>query len=596
MAIVKMKRVDIVGPVDAGRPLLQTLQEIAVLDPVALKDVEEAPAELTAKRMNVQRVLTALEQRRKELKKEAPEMSVRVDNHTAIATVERADKLLSRRSEMDSRLSQLTKEHSQLEPWGDFDPAELLALADKGTYLQVFVTTADKVEELDLSGLRWHVQIPLGKAKQVGIAALTLDEAPQIGIDPTPLPDRSLSAIKAEIDECEAQNAKDADEMGRLTANLLSVKRYDAHLQDRLRFAEVHAGFGGDDELFAMTGWCPVNRVDELQQAIKGQPLAVMLDDPADDEEPPIKLRNIALVRQFQPLLGAFNLPNYREYDPTLFIAPFMGIFFGFCLGDMGYGVVLTIVTLLALNRFELKGDAKLAVQWLFILGVCTVVVGGLTGNVFGVQYYNALGLSPDLALFRLTEDPKIFFYVSLGMGVVQLTLGLLIKWWAQMRQGKWQALLGTTGWVLVFPSIYVGVTYSIWWAFVAVLAAILVFAAPSPSVVRRLGGGAWALYNVIGLVGDVVSYARIFGLGLSSGIIAAVVNTIALSIVEGVGPIAGWPIAIVVMLIGHTFNFVMAMIGSVVHPARLQFLEFFGKFFEGGGRAYAPFGKLEGK
>ena len=214
---------------------------------------------------------------------------------------------------------------------------------------------------------------------------------------------------------------------------------------------------------------------------------------------------------------------------------------------------------------------------------------------MFGVQYYKVLDLPAGAALFRLTENPKDFFYLSLGMGVVQLMFGLLLKWIAQIRQGQWQSVIGTTGWLMVFPSIAVWIIYGTPLVFIAALLVILIFAAPSPSVVRRLGGGAWALYNVIGLVGDVVSYARIFGLGLSSGIIAGVVNTIAGSIVDGLG-LAGYPIAALVLLIGHSFNFVMAMIGSVVHPARLQFLEFFGKFFEGGGRAYAPFGKLEGK
>ncbi len=599
MAIVKMKQVHVVGPADRVDPVLDALQDIALLDPVPLAEVADAPASIVSRRQLVGRVVAALEGRRAELKKEAPEPSSDTGRPVALATVERVEALLAERAELESRLAVLGKERDLIAPWGNVDPRDLDALAADGVFVDPYIVPAADLDDLDLSGARYHQRVPLeGRAKQTGLIVVSLDERAAIGVEPAPLPDVPLADIEREMAEVERRIEAIAAELGELSATLPAVRRYDLALQDELRHHEVRAGAGGDEELFALAGWCPADRVDDLRRALDGMPVALLIDDPGDEDEPPIKLKNPPLVAQFQPLLGAFALPNYREFDPTLFIAPFMGLFFGFCLGDMGYGIVLTAVAGGAMLKYgaSLKGDARLAVQWLLILGICTVVVGGLTGNVFGVKFYEMLDIPASKLLFSLNDDPKKFFYASLIFGVIQLTAGLLIKLVRQVMLAQWQAVIGTLGWLSVFPAIGVWVVLGSPWAFVAVLLVILLFAAPSPSIVRRVGGGAWALYNITGLVGDVMSYARIFGLGLSSGIIAGVVNTIALTIAESIPYGIGWVIAVLVLIAGHSFNFVMAMIGSVVHPARLQFLEFFGKFFEGGGRAYAPFGKLEGE
>jgi len=596
VAIVKMKRIGLVGPLDLRDPLLDALQDTATLDPVPLADADEPPADLTARRMTTQRVLKALEIRRKELKKEAPAESSNVDHEVAEATLDEVESLLSRRADLENRQSVLAKEIAALGPWGDFDPADLGVLAGKAVHLQLYEIPADELGDLDLSKARWHQTLPLdSRGKELGLAVLSLDEPLALDLDQIQLPTASLSSLRSQLRELEVEMDSSAARLGELSAHMPAIKRYSKYVDDQLRYAEVKAGLGGDEELFALSGWCPIDKVDGLRSALKPLPVALLVDDPDDDEEPPIQLRNGFLVRQFQPLLGAFNLPNYREYDPTLFIAPFMGIFFGFCLGDLGYGIILTAVASWALIKFDLKGDAKLAVQWMVILGACTVLVGGLTGNAFGVQLYKVFNLSDQLLLFSLNAEPQKFFYASLGFGVLQLTIGMLIRLVRYIQLGRWQAVVGQLGWLSVFPSLAVWVIVGTPWMFVGVLLVILLFASPSPSIVRRIGGGAWALYNITGLVGDVMSYARIFGLGLSSGIIAMVVNTIAMTMAEGI-PVLGWVLAVLTLIAGHTFNFGMAMIGSVVHPARLQFLEYFGKFFEGGGRAYAPFRKLEGE
>ncbi|MBT3219109.1 MAG: hypothetical protein HN348_08465, partial [Proteobacteria bacterium] len=518
------------------------------------------------------------------------------DHETAEKTLRQIEELLGRRTELDNRLSILNKEIQVLEPWGDFEPSDLEFLSEKGVFVQLFELTAAELTSLDLSKFNWHSTSINGK--QARLAVLALDEAPVLDLERTQLPARSLSTLTAEQASFKKEIADGTSKIGELSAYLPALYRYEKHLQDRIHFAEVKSGLGGDEELFALSGWCPADKLDDLHQACANLPVAAIASEPDQNEDVPIALKNGPLVRQFQPLLAAFNLPNYLEWDPTLFLAPFMGIFFGFCLGDMGYGLVLTAIGLLCMVKFDLKGDAKLAVQWLVILGICTMVVGGLLGNFFGEKahdYETLAALEPLLLLSQLNKDPGTFFAASLLFGVVQLTFGMLIKLARNIQLARWQHVIGSLGWLSVFPTLGVWYQFGTPWAFVGTVVVLLLFASPSPNVVHRIGGGAWALYNITGLLGDVMSYARIFGLGLSSGIIAMVINIIAMTIVEGMGP-AGWLVAVPVLVGGHTFNFAMATIGAVVHPARLQFLEFFGKFYEGGGRAYAPFQKLEGE
>jgi len=588
-----MKRVIVAGPADLQEAALYKLQAAAVVDPVPLGQVEEPPPELVSQRMLAQRVIAALEARRGQLKKEAPELVVAGGQARAEGIVSQVEKLLSRRNELESRLALLVKERDLLTPWGEFQPSELTALAEEGVHLRLYSGLATVVQELDLSAAAWQQRIPLDeRGTRLGLAVLSLGEPIALDLDPVHLPERPLSAVRDEIAGAETELEQGRLTMGQLSAQLPALKEHLQRLQDRLRFSEVQAGLGGDVELFALSGWVPADESPQLEAALSELPVALLLEDPTDEDDVPIALKNPAFVQQFQPLLKAFNLPHYREWDPTLFIAPFMGIFFGFCLGDLGYGVILTAVAVWALMKFKPQGEIRLAVQWLAILGLCTVLVGGLTGNLFGLKLWELLGMESDQLLFTLNANPKVFFYASLGMGVVQLTVGMLIKLMGLIMRGQWQRVIGQLGWLSVFPALAVWAMMGTPWAFVGSVVVIFLFISPSPSVVHRLGGGAWALYNITGMVGNVMSYARIFGLGLSSGIIAMVVNTIAMTIAESI-PVAGWPLAILVLLGGHTFNFVMAIIGSVVHPARLQFLEFFGEFFDGGGRAYEPFRAL---
>ncbi|MCA9708077.1 MAG: hypothetical protein KDK70_19655, partial [Myxococcales bacterium] len=366
------------------------------------------------------------------------------------------------------------------------------------------------------------------------------------------------------------------------------LERYRWWLDDEVALLAAREGLDERGPVFVVDGYCPTDdRLDRLRSCCTAQALVLVHAEPQPDEPVPIALRNGPIVRTFEPLVAAFKLPTYGELDPTPLLAPFMGLFFGLCLGDLGYGAVLTVIAGGLLLRGRLPPPARALLRWALVLGVAATGVGALLGNLFGLRLHALLGVEPSALLFSLVEDPGRLLVVSLALGVLQLHLGMALRLWRDLAGRRIQAALGSLAWLGVIPTLGLAAAGVLpWWPLGLVGAGLLLFAAPGPSLPRRLGGGAWALYDVSGLLANVFSYARIFGLGLSSGIIAMVVNTIAAVLATGpVGTVA----AILVLVVGHAFNFAMAVVGAVVHPARLQLLEFFNTFFSGGGRAYDP-------
>ncbi len=598
MAIVPMKRLLVVAPETAREGLVQTLQDLGALHLVPLEQELEVPGDLATRLATVRRLRKTLASRRRALGEgvEPAEGS----GPEILAAVEDA---LARRAELEQRIQNLTKEEALALPWKQVVQADIAELDRAGLHVAVYRVPEqhrDRLEDLPAGVLKLEFDLPDAKSGEKGVLLASFGEFPDVKLERLTPPSRPLAEVRKDLEQTRAELVKVDSELDALSLRDDALASVEADLQDRLERAEALAGARQEGEVFALAGWCPAPKVPKVKEAILQAGGAVFVQDPGPEDEPPIELENGPLVRAFEPLLKAFQLPNYREGDPTVFIAPFMGVFFGFCLGDAGYGLLLFLLATWAGKKFDVtEGEALKALRLIQILAITTMVVGVLIGNVFGVPFYRVegkfnLGMDPDSLLFVLSRKPDVFFYASLGFGVVQLTLGILIKLLRHLARGMYQHALGSLGWLAMMPAIAVWVIYGITWPFFVAMAAIFLFNSPDPKLIKRVGGGAWALYNLTGLFGDVMSYARIFGLGLSSGIIAQVVNIIAMT-VKDAAPVVGWIGALLILVGGHVFNFAMAVIGSVVHPARLQFLEFFGKFFEGGGQAYSPFQRSKG-
>ncbi len=339
--------------------------------------------------------------------------------------------------------------------------------------------------------------------------------------------------------------------------------------------------------------------------------------EPDEGEIQPVELENKSAVQPFETVTGLYGLPGHREMDPTPLLAPFFALFFALCLTDAGYGLLLTILSFYLLRKFNLGKGGRELLKLLAITGIVTIVVGCLTGGIFGFQFEEAPQKLQFLRTFRnsvMLIDPMeqylIFFLLCLGLGFVQVWFGFFIKMYQELKNRNFKdAVFGQVPWLILLPGlILLGLVktpeiislglvtespLASSWGPIAKTMVMLgffgMFVQPGGgNILKRIGLGVYRLYGVVGCFGDILSYVRLFALGLATMAMAISVNTMA-----GIAmkiPKIGIIVAIPIVIGGHLFNMVINALSGFIHTLRLQFVEFFTKFYQGGGRAFQPF------
>jgi V/A-type H+-transporting ATPase subunit I len=383
------------------------------------------------------------------------------------------------------------------------------------------------------------------------------------------------------------------------------------HLNGQLQRRRIVDHFGQTEKVSVIEGWIPACRMKSLEGTLNQSfdALVVLPTDPSSGEAPPIFLENSrAFVRPFEVVTELYGMPNAREYDPSPLLAPFFFVFFGLCITDAAYGVIITLMFLYLMKKFRVTlGRVKL-VGLLFFGGISTILMGAMTGGWFG-DLANYLppwldGLQrmrQSLMLFDPMEQVLVFIGIALVLGFTQICCGLVIRMVRKIRQGELaEAFCGPFPWLtllnglVIFGLSKMGVVPPFlgdvgkWGAVSSALAIVLLTDRQSSNWFARIAWGVYGLYGITSYVGDVLSYLRLFALGLATGIIAMVVNLLA-DMISG-APYIGWFLFAIVFLVGHVFNILINGLGAFVHTLRLQYVEFFPKFFEGGGRPYRPF------
>ncbi len=357
-------------------------------------------------------------------------------------------------------------------------------------------------------------------------------------------------------------------------------------------------------------GWVPVARVDRLRREIDERfSLAeTVVFAPAEDEKPPILLENRRLVRPFEIITSLYGMPDPEEFDPTPLYMLFYAVFFGLCLTDAGYGVVLSIILFFVVLRFKYSLGRNKIVQVLLIGSVSTIVLGALTGGWFG----DLLGRLPEgsgvqtigrsIMLFDPLKDTITFMLLCLALGFIQINLGMIVGLVKFIKKRERREAFVKLCWIVfintaaVLVADYMSTDGVPRWAttiatvsILTVSVGIVACSEPNGNIITRLGWGLYNLYGCTGFVGDLLSYLRLLALGLSTGIIATVVNLVA-TLLCGV-PYVGVVLAVLVFIGGHAFNIAINCLGAFVHTTRLQYVEFFNKFYEGSGKPFRPFG-----
>lgn len=510
---------------------------------------------------------------------------------------------------------QLEKEKKQLQPWGDFNWAKVQNLEEKGIHIRFMSCPIRKYEPKweeeyfikvigDLEGYRYFVKI---EKTENGKPENEFDEVS--GADELILPDSSLSEINAEIKELKSEAEAFSHELHQIAFYCKPLlAKYHEELQQEL--SEQNAILQTTEEVEGkvklLEGWVPETKKAELDAYLEENQILYTADKPEEEDKVPILLKNNRFARLYEIIGQLYELPNHKELDLVPFFAPFYMMFFGFSLGDAGYGLVIIAAAQFMKKKMpNLKPVMSLA-QW---LGLATVIFGIFTGTFFGIDLINSkIPWLESFKAYMISTDQ--LFNLAIIFGVIQIIFGMVLKVVNISRvRGFWYSL-STIGWLILIVGL--GSVYGLKTAEVlspqvagvaqtGVLAVsgilILLLNHPKRNILINFGAGLWDVYSMAtSLLGDILSYIRLFALGVSSAILGLVFNSMAMSMKPD-NIILGPLVMIIILVIGHGITIFMSGLGAFVHPIRLTFVEFYKNAgFTGGGKAYKPFAEPASK
>lgn len=336
-------------------------------------------------------------------------------------------------------------------------------------------------------------------------------------------------------------------------------------------------------------GWVPSASLEKVQGVLERLDCAYEFSDPEQDEDVPVLIKNNPFATAFEPVVSLYSLPKYKTFDPTFIMSFFYVIIFGLMFADVGYGIILTIGCLLALKLIYPRGTVKKFFIMFAICGISCAVWGVILGGYFGDFPTTVLGIEGNIALwFDPIQDPMTFLVLSIVVGAVHMITGMVIKMVILIKRKEvFSAIFDIGSWVVIFIGIGIAIIslkIGLITALVGVLMLILTQGRAQKNIIMKLVKGVGSLYSITSYASDLLSYTRILSLGLASAVIAKVVNVIATLGGDG---IVGYLLLIIVLLIGHALNMAINLLGTFVHASRLQYIEFFGKFYEEGGTPF---------
>lgn len=404
------------------------------------------------------------------------------------------------------------------------------------------------------------------------------------------------------------------DKIAKIESNKFFVKEEVAALEEEYKTMELVyeyynnivlrkdavENFLKTENVMVVQGWIPEeenNKLTSIAKEVLGDDYYLTYDEVKDDEiqDVPVKLKNNEINSAFENITQMYSTPKYDEIDPTPFVTPFYLIFFGMMVADIGYGLLELVVTLFVLKKFNLDDEKKKFMKFFYYLSYPIIGFGILYGSFFGGI------VEMPWRLVDPNNDVTTILIVSVIFGAIQIFFGLGLKAYMLIKAGKPKdAFYDVGAWVITLISVAIVIgkalgfvevpdlVYKITLAFMIFGMAVIVLTGgrQEKSVGARLGQGAYSLYGITSYVGDLVSYTRLMALGLAGGSLGSAFNLI-IGMVPGV---AGILFAPLIFVFGHIFNLALGLLGAYVHTCRLQYVEYFGKFYEGGGKSFSPF------
>lgn len=503
--------------------------------------------------------------------------------------------------------ARLEKEESQLEPWGDFDWDNLQRLETAGLEFRFFICPAKKFDT------HWQVDHTISiideikgnyyflKIDRKGADLTEFLELP--GVEQITPPASSLGEVRKELSQLMGKSRELHDELEQIALqDKEKLKDYRNTLRDEWanKNALLQTGDHVEGKVRVIEGFVPETRKEELDKYLEEKGIAHVAHAPDPKINSPILLKNNRFARLYEVIGGLYDLPNSKEMDLVPFFAPFYMLFFGFCMGDAGYGLLILLGCTVAKRKMPEMKDILTLAQF---LGLSTIIFGILTGTFFGLSLFNFDIPALENIKKYLIDTDKLFI-LALAMGVIQILFGMVVKVLNIKKQQGLGYALSTIGWLVLiigsgalFGLKKVGViadplATTLLYVILGIAGVlILVLNNPKRNPLINIGAGLWDVYGMAtGLLGDLLSYIRLFALGVSTAILGGVFNSLALNMKPDI-PVLGPLVMIIILLIGHGITLFMACLGAFVHPIRLTFVEFYKNAgFTGGGKPYTPF------
>lgn len=542
------------------------------------------------------------------------------DFSTGEMVLERMGSIESALEQKLQAISNLEKEEKQALPWGGFSYDLIHKLEQEGLNFRFLICQIRRYQPVweteyalqvigDYEGYRYFVKVERGEEAN---NLLELE-----GVDEVKMPARALTIIREELEQTRAEVEKLRGELSGLAmAGKPLLEAYAVELENSISESDawLQTSREADGAVSLVEGWVPETKAAALEENLETKGVLYLKVKGRPEDHPPVLLKNNRFSKLFEMIGNLYSLPNYGELDLTPYLAPFYLLFFGFCFSDAGYGLLFVLVATIFKMR---KPEMKPILTLIQLLGASTMFFGFMGGTFFGIELYKTnLPFYSNIAqAYGTVENPidkviqDIMFKSSLALGLIQILFGMFLRVVKTTRQSGFKYAISTLSWALLI--IASGVNYFLAskeivdfgnpvYIVLASLFGVGIFFlnTPGKSLLLNFGIGLWDAYNtLVGGIGDLLSYVRLFALGLASAILGLVFNDLALKLVDPEAGLIMQGVGILLMLLvlvaGHAINIFMSGLGSLVHPLRLTFVEFYKNAgFEGGGKAYHPFRK----
>ena len=535
------------------------------------------------------------------------ELLVKSDNTRKLIAQGAPDQLLNEKAALEQRIASTQKEADKMAIWGDFSAERMEQLKAAGYNLRYFSCPKKLFQE------EWGIVVAEQGATVYFVQVNNENEAPE-GSQEQYLNAKSAVDLQKDVEGLTgllvAQNAR--IELW-AKENIPALENELKQLQEQIDWKRVtlNTDSEADGSLKILEGFCPIDQVAALDAVLEKQEVYYQAEDPTAEDNTPIKLRNNKFTQLFESLTGMYGWPNYGEFDPTPILAPFFLLFFAMCMGDCGYGILLMIIgVLIAKKKLNIEMFDGLG-PIISVLGVGTTVVGFFLGTFMGIDLYQAEWVPQALKSVMIKGEVMgydIQMVLALCIGVFHICLAMVVKAICYTKQFGFKENIATWGWTLLIvggllvailgmtilpAALFKGAIIAV--GTVSALA-IYIFNTPGRNPLINIGAGLWETYNMAtGILGDVLSYIRLYALGLAGGMLGAAFNNLGLMVMGGSteGATWQWLPFVLILVLGHVLNLAMSALGAFVHPLRLSFVEYFKNAgYEGKGTLYKPFKK----